>query len=687
MEKPVKKTNAQLLKEIDKLKATVSKLEKSKNSFNQVEEALKVDEDKFRSLIKNFPDVVWTTDIEGNTSYISDNVKDGKWIWLHGKALRTYEKDGINYADGVFSDITERIQIEHDLREITERYDLAINATKDGIFDWNLVTNEIYYSPSWKRILGYKDNELPNDFSIWENLTEPEDVKKSWKMQNELINKERDHFELEFKMKHKKGHWVDILSRADAVFDTSGKAIRIVGTHVDITDHKLAGKALIESEEKYRTIIETIPGAVYECDMDWTFLFISSGFKELTGYPVSDIINNNVRSYVSLMYEDDIKRITPSLDEALIRKDQIYFSEYKLKTKSGKVVWVRDSVRILYDTGGKAIGYKGVLLNITEQKKAEEELRNKTHEAQSLSDMFDSSNQPFAVGSPDGSLYRVNKAFCQLTGYSEKELLQSVKWNETLTPLEWRESEAKLINELLATGNPTLFEKEYIRKDGQRIAVELLMHREIDTDGNIENVFGFITDISERKQAEEALRKSEEKFRTLFENAPVMFGHIDGDGNYLDISNSVVEITGFSKDAFMGGNAFSFIHEDDLDKVLDSFSEVKKSGSVKMIYRFKHKNGHFLTMASTAIKIHETNTYFVSSEDISERIDAENKIKQEEEKYRSLVSILTTVVWVADAEGQFVEPQLHFEEFTGQPWEEHKGWGWAKMVHPDDRSS
>jgi len=133
-------------------------------------------------------------------------------------------------------------QIEHNknLRESEERFNLAMKASNDGLFDWNLETNEIYYSPSWKKMLGYEDNELPNDFSVWENTTEPEDMKKSWELQQKLITKQIDRFVMEFKMKHKNGHWVDILSRAQAIFNTSGKAVRIVGTHTNITERKQA---------------------------------------------------------------------------------------------------------------------------------------------------------------------------------------------------------------------------------------------------------------------------------------------------------------------------------------------------------------------------------------------------------------------------------------------------------------
>jgi PAS domain S-box-containing protein len=133
------------------------------------------------------------------------------------------------------------------------RFNLAMNAAKDGLYDWNLETNEIYYSPGWKQMLGYEVNELSDDLSVWEKLIDPKDVKRFWEMQQDLLKKNIDQFELEFKMKHKDGHWVDILSRAKAIFDNYGKANRIVGTHVNITERKKAEiqlKDILQFNEK-----------------------------------------------------------------------------------------------------------------------------------------------------------------------------------------------------------------------------------------------------------------------------------------------------------------------------------------------------------------------------------------------------------------------------------------------------
>jgi diguanylate cyclase (GGDEF)-like protein/PAS domain S-box-containing protein len=135
-------------------------------------------------------------------------------------------------------EIRERELAESALRKSEERFELAIRSANDGLYDWNLQTNEIYYSPRWKSMLGYENHELPNNLSTWESLIEEQDRKRYWEMLHDGIDSQRDNFHIEFKMRHKDGHWVDILSRAFLVRDTEGNAARAVGTHVDISEKK-----------------------------------------------------------------------------------------------------------------------------------------------------------------------------------------------------------------------------------------------------------------------------------------------------------------------------------------------------------------------------------------------------------------------------------------------------------------
>jgi PAS domain S-box-containing protein len=135
-------------------------------------------------------------------------------------------------------------------------------------------------------------------------------------------------------------------------------------------------------------------------------------------------------------------------------------------------------------------------------------LRETRREKEFLANLLEHAAQPFAVGYPDGHIGLVNHAFEELTGYTAPELAE-IDWSAMLTPPEWREAEAQKLAELVRTGKPVRYEKEYIRKDGSRVPIELLVHLIHDAQGQPECYYSFIADITERKRADEALRRSE----------------------------------------------------------------------------------------------------------------------------------------------------------------------------------
>ncbi len=134
-----------------------------------------------------------------------------------------------------------------------------------------------------------------------------------------------------------------------------------------------------------------------------------------------------------------------------------------------------------------------------------EALRAAAERERFLASVVENASQPFAVGYPDGRLGLANRAFEQLTGYTAEELC-ATNWAEVLTPPEWRAAEQEKLAELDRTGQPVRYEKEYLRKDGTRVPIELLVHLVRNAEGNPEYYYSFVTDITERERAEELLR-------------------------------------------------------------------------------------------------------------------------------------------------------------------------------------
>ena len=137
-------------------------------------------------------------------------------------------------------EIDERRNAEEHLQQSEERFRLAMLGATDGLWDRNLRTDEIYYSPRWKSMLGYTDEELANHLDTWKHLLHPDDREPAMALVRDFLEGRSDKYEAEFRLCHKDGHYLDILSRGSIIRGVNGEALRFVGTHVDITERKQA---------------------------------------------------------------------------------------------------------------------------------------------------------------------------------------------------------------------------------------------------------------------------------------------------------------------------------------------------------------------------------------------------------------------------------------------------------------
>lgn len=159
------------------------------------------------------------------------------------------------------------IRAEESLRESEERFAYAMDATCDGLWDWDISSNKGYFSPGYFRMLGYQPGEFSSTSHTWADLLHPEDRERALEANNDCIENRTDSFDVEFRMKAKTGDWVWILGRGKAVTrDAGGRATRMIGTHVDITERKIAEEKIKESEFRYRTLFELESDAIFLID-------------------------------------------------------------------------------------------------------------------------------------------------------------------------------------------------------------------------------------------------------------------------------------------------------------------------------------------------------------------------------------------------------------------------------------
>jgi PAS domain S-box-containing protein len=271
----------------------------------------------------------------------------------------------------------------------------------------------------------------------------------------------------------------------------------------DITERKWAEEKLRAEEERFRLAAESLSDVVYEWDLGSNVQWFGN-IDELLGYATGEF-PRTLEAWLDILHAEDRERVWSAVQRQL-RGEAAYDIEYRVRHRDGDWRHWLARGQVLRDTSGQPYRWIGAVTDITEQKRAEEDLRQSRERERFLADIVEKADQPFAVGYPDGRLGVCNRAFCELTGYSAQEL-RELDWDAVLTPPEWIESEMKALAELDRTGRPVRYQKEYIRKDGRRVPIELLVHAARDEAGRVQHYYAFVTDITERKRAEEQIRQ------------------------------------------------------------------------------------------------------------------------------------------------------------------------------------
>jgi len=273
--------------------------------------------------------------------------------------------------------------------------------------------------------------------------------------------------------------------------------------------------------------------------------------------------------------------------------------------------------------------------------------------------LLESSAQPFVAVDLDLRFVLTNPAFEALVGYPGDEL-RGMTVGE-LTPERWRESGLKALERLHATGESTRYEKEYIRKDGSLVPVEAVVDVDKDDSGRIRGYFSFVTDNTDRKAAERALRESEGRFRKLYDEAPFGYHEIDKDGLIVSINRTECEMLGYIRDEMLGRPIFDFLAEPVRDvareAVRDKILGVRPLAPIQRPYLTK--DGRELIVAiEERYKLDADGRITgirTTMQDVSAKVQTELALVASERRARALFDGIEDVVFVHDLEGRILD--------------------------------
>ncbi|MHC1699730.1 MAG: PAS domain S-box protein [Humidesulfovibrio sp.] len=397
------------------------------SEHKRTEEALRESNERYTLLAENLVDVIWTTDANLRWTYLSPSaerlsgISMARLMGMRFEELFTPESMGrigelmarrrvaptpaeqdepyrvemdLRHADGSLvplevlvrpmrgpggeisgycgtsRDITQRRRTEEALRKSEERYALALKGANDGIWDWDLVEDEMYFSDRWKEIIGYAPDELRHDASEWTARIHPEDLDRVMAANARCLRGEGPVFQLEYRLRHKDGSYRWIFGRGAALADASGQVLRMAGAHTDITARKQTEEALLRSERFLRKLLESMHEGVWAVDADRRTTFVNERLCAMLGYSSAELMNMAPpdvlewpqRALAEARFGERADGHSGATDYVLVRKDGSRFPAHVVSSP-------------IMEEQGRFEGLVSGVVDLTERARMEHELR------------------------------------------------------------------------------------------------------------------------------------------------------------------------------------------------------------------------------------------------------------------------------------------------------------------------
>jgi PAS domain S-box-containing protein len=295
--------------------------------------------------------------------------------WLHGNAHPEKQKDNSVIWYGFITDFTDQKKLEIELKNAKERFELSINGTNDGIWDWNIQTNTLFLSKRWKEMLGYEDHELQNEYNTFSSLIFSEDFDRVVRYIDRYLKGEIKKYLIEFRMKHKDGSLRWILAKGEAICDKYGIPFRMAGSHSDITEKKMATQEIMDTKEKLELSLDSGYIAWWIWDYETGIVQTDRKKAEMLGYTQEEF-PKNFFDVTKMVHPEDYEIMMQNMRDLFKGKSDKYFIDYRIKAKSGEWRWFSDRGTIVkYTADGKPKKISGVVIDITDSKRADAKLK------------------------------------------------------------------------------------------------------------------------------------------------------------------------------------------------------------------------------------------------------------------------------------------------------------------------
>jgi len=547
-------------------------------------------------------------------------------------------------------DITERKRMEQALRDSEEKLRIIFDSISDGIAVTDLNINIVQANEAVTRMAGYQNKEQLLGKNALEWLA-PEDVEKAMVPMAEAIKGQPIQRE-EFRIRPPQGAEFFGEIGISPVRDGAGNMTGFVTVIRDVTERKHMEESLRASEEKLRTIFETIPDGITITDMEGRIVEENAAAIRMSGYSrKEDVIGLNGFDFI---VEEDRERAIEDMS-VLYETGLGVPGEYRMRTADGLEYYAEIIAAMMRDTDGKPSGIVAVIRDTTERRRVQEMLRHSEAKYRLLVDQM---QEGYLIVRGQHIVF-ANERCADFLGIPVDRIVGQSIWDFVL-PEDVHKAESMAESFMAAKEALHLMEFGYYREDGRMVPLEINM-KGIEYEGK-PALSVVLRDITERKQMENELRDSEKKLRTMFDMMRDGVVLTDTRGKIVDVNEAIVRIGRHNgKEDLIGRDGFELVAGEDRDRLLQAVADSLsgKTTTDRWEARFARGDGGYFDAELSGSMIRDSQgdpqAFIGVIRDITERRRMEEALRASEEKLRFMFKSIIDAVVVVDLEGSILE--------------------------------
>jgi PAS domain S-box-containing protein len=510
------------------------------------------------------------------------------------------------------------------ISDIQDRYRALFDRSNYCVYVHDLSGNFLEANEAALNLVGYGKEDIHS--MNFGGLLDKDQLPKAYKNLESLL-KTGAHEEMgRYRLKRKDGGHVWVETDACVIY-RQGEPYAIQGVARDITDLKRAGEALLESEEKYRTLVEESFDGIFVQEGP-KIVFANQRLHDMLGYSEGELLG--MRHW--LVYHPEYQQLTRSRAEARMRGEKVpSFYEVKLQRKDGS--WFYGEVNARAIRFGGRPGVQVWIRDVTERKEVEKVLRESEARYRTILESIEDGYYEVDV---TGHFTFLNDSFCKIVGYSRDELLG--RSYRDFTDRQEAESVYEIYNEVFRSGEPSRgFGWEVIGKDGAKRYCEVSAVLIQTQEGSKIGFRGVMRDVSERRQTELALKESEARYRNLFDSVnDFIFTH-DLEGRFLTMNRAASRILGYTQDELVGRPVSDLMLSNYRGAFKNEYlAQLREEGHFEgvSIYRAKDGTEHYVEYRNILVQPEGENPYVTGvGRDITERVETRKEIRKVEKQF------------------------------------------------------